>query len=478
MGLVKQPTPTTTDGGPKLSEAARHLVLPKGIVSTGWPSVRDILAKLNIVFDPWQEGACRAILGKRSDGLYAADAIVISIPRQVGKTFLIAWIIFALCIKFPGLTVIWTAHQFKTARETFDSLRAMATRRELVPHIDKARITTAAGNEAIPFRNGSRILFGARERGFGRGFTKVDVMVADEAQILSTNAMDDMVPATNVAPNPLVILMGTPPKPSDPGEVFTTHRAEALAGESDDTLYIEMSADEDADPTDREQWAKANPSYPHRTSARAIMRMRKHLTAESFVREGLGVWDPAEPLFVFSPGSWARCGSVEAPPPPAALGVAADVDQIWLSLGASSGGDCPHLGSVLRIRADRGRDHFVAEVKRISDEHQCAVVIDVKGPASYLIEDLDAAGVNLTRTGLEDLVQACANIKTAVEKHAVTHGNYTDLNDAVDAAGWRTVADRRVFTRKNGDTSMLEAVTLALWGASLDLDYDLMESFA
>jgi hypothetical protein len=474
MRLAVQPTPTIPAGGPKLSEVARHLVLPGGIETTGWPSVRDTCAKLNITFDRWQDGAGQAILAKRADGLYAADAIVISIPRQVGKTFLVAWIIFALCIKHPGLNCIWTAHRFKTARETFDSLRAMANRRELVPHIDKDRITTAAGNEAIPFRNGSRILFGARERGFGRGFAKVDVMVADEAQILSANAMDDMVPAMNQATNPLVFLVGTPPKPSDPGEVFTQIRDEAIRGESDDTLYIEISADQDADPTDREQWAKANPSYPHRTSARAVLRMRKHLTPESFVREGLGIWDPAVSLLVFGSGTWARCVSLDAPPRPAALGVAADLDQIWLSLGASSAGDVPHLGSVLRVRADRGRDGFVAEVKRIQDEQHCAVAIDVKGPASFLIEDLEEAGVRLTRTGLEDFVQACADIKAAVEEHTVTHGNYTDLNDAVDAAGWRTVGDRRVFARKNGDISMLEAVTLALWEASHD--YDLLES--
>ncbi len=30
-------------------------------------------------------------------------------------------------------------------------------------------------------------------------------------------------------------------------------------------MYIECTADEDAEPDDREQWAIANPSYPHRT---------------------------------------------------------------------------------------------------------------------------------------------------------------------------------------------------------------------
>jgi hypothetical protein len=71
-------------------------------------------------------------------------------------------------------------------------------------------------------------------------------------------------------------------------------------------------------------------------------------------------------------------------------------------------------------------------------------------------------------------VQACADMKTAVESGTITHGNYTELNDAVDAAGWRTVGDRRVFARKNGEISMLEAVTLAHWAAANE--YDLLDS--
>jgi len=70
------------------------------------------------------------------------------------------------------------------------------------------------GQQEITFTNGSRILFGAREGGFGRGFAGVDILVFDEAQILGQKALDDMVPAVNTAPNPLVIRLGTPPRPT------------------------------------------------------------------------------------------------------------------------------------------------------------------------------------------------------------------------------------------------------------------------
>lgn len=450
------------------------MVLPKDIASTGWPSAQATCVRLKITFDAWQDGAGTAILGKRKDGLYAADAVVLSIPRQVGKTFLIGSIIFALCISQPKTLALWTAHRYVTAEDTFNDLKAMAEKPEMAPHVRK--IYDSAGKQRIIFVNGSRIMFGARERGFGRGFKRVGILVFDEAQILTENAVDDMVPATNRHPNPLIFYMGTPPKPSDPSDHFMRLRQEAIDGESDDTLYIEMSADENADPLDREQWAKANPSYPHHTTARAMMRMKKNLGLESFIREALGRWDAAASLGVFDLGAWARIGPskdqrIEAPAPEA-LGIAADLDQVWLSLGATGTshrgdrGDKKHLGSVLRVRDDTGRKTFVAEVARIQQERSCVVAIDAKGPASYLIPDLEAAGVTLTRASLDDYVQACADLRALVNAGDAEHDRYDDLNDAVDAAGWRKVGDRRVFSRKSGDISMLEAVALALWGTS------------
>src|SRR5690606_10740658 len=183
-----------------------------------------------------------------------------------------------------------------------------ARRKKIAPHIK--RIVRGSGEEAVEFHNGSRILFGAREHEFGRGFDEVDVLIFDEAQILTENALDAMVPATNQSRQPsgaLLLFMGTPPKPPqgtlDRGEVFTRMRTEVLGGEDHDTGWVEFGADENYDPTmppaplsdrDWEQVAKANPSFQNDTPAEAILRMRKKLGPESFLREGLGIWDKLE----------------------------------------------------------------------------------------------------------------------------------------------------------------------------------------
>lgn len=439
-------------------------MLPKGIKTSGFPAVEATCAKLGLAFDSWQADLNRCILAKAKSGLYAADTVVISIPRQVGKTWDIGALVFADCIIHPGTTTVWTAHRFKVARETFDSLKAVAVSPELAPHIDADDITTAAGNEQIRFRNGSRIVFAARERGAIRGFTKVRRLILDEAQILTEHALSDLAPTMNQAENPQIILMGTPPKPTDPGEVFTRLRQEALDDDSDEVLYVEFSAEQDADPDDRKQWGIANPSHPKRTPTKAIMRMRKLLSLDDFMREALGVWDGDGHRLVMP--NWPHCATTNEQPPVAALGIAVDMDRVWISLGASSAGDTQHLGAVWRRRLDTDREFIISEVARIQSETGCAVVVDRKGPAGSLEDDLRMASINASMVGLDDYVAACAFVFDAVEAKEIEHGAYPELDAAVAAADIRKINDRWAWSRRNGDISMLEAVTLAAWKAS------------
>lgn len=472
---ARQPPPPTSHGmDRKLSDVARHVVKPEGIVSTAWPSVAATCKALTISFDQWQDGSGRLILAKHRDGLYAADLIVISIPRQVGKTFLIGWIIFALCIINPSLTVIWTAHRFKLARETFDQMRAMALLPSMHPHVDpKSGITTAAGNEAIRFRNRSRILFGARESGFGLGFTKVGVLVMDEAQRLSQTTMDDLVPTTNAAPNPLIIMTGTPPRPTDNGEVFAQLRRDALSGESEGVLYIELSADPDASIDDVEQLMKANPSVPHRTSMRAIKRMKKALGPESYRREGLGIWDDDIGHGALPKWDQRRADGLELGTP-GAVGLAASVDHAWGSIGAADGS--PGMVTVGAVDRRPGTAWLVAEAKRIQDTYGCSVIVDKRGPLADLVPTMVDAGVFPTLVDTGEFCDACAQVARAVEEGTLQHAAHPELDDAVHGASWRNIGDRRAFARKTSEISMLEAATLAAWGVLSGLNYDISQS--
>jgi phage terminase large subunit-like protein len=428
--------------------------------------VRDKSLELGIRFDPWQDGVGRIILSKRADGTYATSVggVVISIPRQVGKTYLFGAIVFALCLLVPGLTVIWTAHRLRTADETFTSMVGMTRRKKIAPYIDQ--VFRGSGDEEIRFRNGSRILFGARERGFGRGFAKVDVLVFDEAQILTENAIDDMVPATNQAPNPLLLFSGTPPKPIDPGEVFTAKRDKALAGHSDGMAYVEFSADEGADPDDRKQWSKANPSYPQRTPADAILRMRENLSEESFLREALGIWgstklEPVIPFDLWELDADGRSSALD----PVAFAVDVPPGRETCSV-AMAGRRADGLAHVEVVDHRKGTGWAVERLAELQKRWKpVAVVLDPSGPAGSLLPDLEAAGVKVTKTSATDMGRACGMFYDAATEGRLKHLDQPVLNSALGAARKRNLGDAWAWHRRDlTDISPLVACTLALFG--------------
>ena len=471
--------PTTKPSTRRLSEVASQLVIPEGIMTTGWPAVSSLCADWGVRFEGWQDGLGRVMLGKRDDGIYAATVggVVISIPRQVGKTFFVGMALIAMCVLFPGLKVVWTAHHMRTATNTFTSMQGMVKRRKVWPHI--ARIRQANGEQEIHFSNGSVLMFGARAQGFGRGFDEVDVEVFDEAQILNEKALADMVPATNQARHPhgaLVFYMGTPPRPSDPSEAFASRRKAALSGKSRNMVYVECSADEGADVDDRKQWAKANPSFPHRTPEASMLRMRENLASDDdWRREGLGLWDKFyETSHIFDLETWGSLASDAIPDRPDVIGFAVSVDQAWASVAAvASVARTPYLGAVVKRRQLRD---VAIEAARISREYGVDVAVDGRGPASRFVSLIEDEGGRVLVLSTSDYLDACADLTERVSSRRVRHGDHVELNDAVMVATVRDVGDRFAWKRRGGDISMLEAATCALWASSEMPSYELLES--
>lgn len=486
---------------PRLSEVARELVYPQGIVSTGWPRIQRRLSDMAVTFDGWQVGAGQLILGRDANGKYVATVggVTMSLPRQIGKTFTVGSLLVAMCLEYPGLRVVWTSHHLRTTTNTFRAMQGMVRRKRIAPHLAHNGIRTANGEQEIRFSNGSIIMFGAREHGFGVGIDAIDVLVCDEAQRLTSRALADMVPTTNQAKHQhgaLLFFIGTPPRPTDSGDEFGARRAKALAGTMLNGIYIEAGADPDGDFDSPEQWRKANWSYPHRTPHESMLRLRENLTdPEDWRREGMGVWDEPEETktSIFGAGRWEACAAprehvdgedlgdllIDLPTVPEAIGVAVSVDREWASIAAASlvdvtdpdDPDAEPIEKVFVTAVDRrpGVDWLPAELHRIQDKHDCLVVIDEKGPTKDVIPEIEDADVAIETRSLDEYAEACSRFFDKVRVRAVVHPNSTELDDAVSGAVWRTVGDRQVWGRRKSesDVSMLEAATLAAHAAEL-----------
>jgi hypothetical protein len=452
-------------------------VIPDGIVTTSWPRVVAKCRELAVEFDGWQHGLGSIALGKRADGKYAATVggVVLSIPRQVGKTFLVGMIVIALCLLHPGLTVLWTAHRTRTATKTFQTLKGMTSRAKVKPHMLEPR--NANGEQEVRFRNGSVIMFGAREQGFGRGFDEVDVEVFDEAQILTEKALEDMVPATNQSrqeAGALLFFMGTPPRPSDGdrGDEFTNRRAMALSGKARDMVYVELSADPDADPDDRKQWAKANPSFPGHTPVEAMLRMRANLTdVDSFRREGLGIWDDVAVNRPIPPAAWRAL----ADPKGAALSVsrvvlALDIPPERESAAIVACGFRPDESWQVEVVAhEPGTDWVVARLAAVAAARSISgVVIDQASAAASLIDAVESAGLRVIKASSRDMAAACGGLFDAVVASGLRQVPHPSMDAALAGAKRRKLGDAWALDRRSPgvDISPLVGAALAHWGAT------------
>lgn len=458
----------------RLSELARHLVVPDGIVGSDFNMVNRAAARIGIRYDMWQQGFLYLLLARKADGRYACGTAggVVSSCRQIGKTFTVGSAILLLAAARP-LKVIWTAHHTRTSDETFASLCSLAERPKLKPYV--AGIRRANGQQEIRLGNGSRIMFGARENGFGRGLTGVDMEIFDEAQILTVRALSNLVPITNTSPNPLIVFMGNPPKPGDPSDAFEEKRTRALSAGG--VLYVEFSADRDADPDDRAQWAKANPSYPERTDEDAILRMRENLPVDAFRREALGIWDETATSVAIDPAKWASAEATpETLPDGGTLNFGLDMppDRSVLTIGcAIRYPDGRALVQMADIK-DARHDGLQWAVDWLAERwlKTASVVIDSQSPATSLLPDLKRAHVRATVTGMNEMGRACGRFMDMLNDKTLIHLPDTmqpQLAAAVKGATIRPIGRSGAFGwNKLGsdvDISPLVACTLALWGA-------------
>ncbi|MEX3655258.1 terminase [Mycolicibacterium fortuitum] len=452
-------------------------MIPEGIVTSVFPRVQRRLESVGVEFDRWQQGLGTAALGCRADGKYAATVggAVASICRQTGKTYTVGGIQVGLCLEFPGFRSVWTSHHNRTTTNTFRSIQGLVRRKGIAPFIAPNGIRTANGEQEIRFTNGSIMMFGAREQGFGRGMDAIDSEVFDEAQILTLKALEDMVPATNQARNPhggLIWFIGTPPRPSDDGEAFAAKREQAISGKSKNIFYVELSADPESDPDDQEQWPIMNPSFPHRTPLEAMLRMRESIPDDdSWNREARGIWPAvSRHVPIVPPGVWRELASSgPADGPPAAIGVdMSHRGDISIAACWTRGGFPPHVEEIWGGADMPAAVEFLAQAASGIE-----VLIDAMSPAAQMIPTLQGMGFRVRRTSASDMGNACLLFETRANYEDLDGLTYRDpqgrLSSALKDAVKRPIGDAGKWGIDRRDSAAmiypLVAAVLALLGA-------------
>jgi hypothetical protein len=455
------------------------LTRPPFVNETAGREAIRLAESVGLFLDPWQKLVVRVALAEDRRGLYAAREVGCLVSRQNGKgAILEAIALHGLFVVGDPLT-LWTAHQFKTSSEAFLRVKGwIEGSKDLSRHVRS--VSTAHGEEGFVLHSGARLRFLARSKSSGRGFSPQRI-IFDEAQELAKVAIEAMLPSMRAQRNRQAIYTGTVPGPEiNHPEHWRRLRDRGRIGAGDRLAWLEWAPKGSETPDSaagidldsRRVWASANPGIGFRDglNLESLSADREGLDDDSFARECLSIW-PEQPSVdmdaAFGAGRWQSC-AVETlePPVPAAIGVAVSMDRAWSSIGAA-GGAKPHLGSVIRAP---GTGWVALEAQRIQTEHGCDVILDDRGPAATLKDELDDLGVRYMATTTAEYLDACAQLFDLVQNKGVEHAGYDDLDAAVGSAVKRPVGERWAWSRKTGDVSMLEAVTLALWGASREAE--------
>lgn len=420
--------------------------------------------------DDWQFTVLTSWLGLRPDGTWAAARCGLSVPRQNGKNALLEMReLFGLIVL--GEKILHTAHEVRSARLAFRRLLGFFQNEARFPELAAlvADVRQTNGQEAIVLRNGGTIEFGARSKNAQRGNT-ADVLVVDEAQEMSEEAVEALLPAISSAPlgNPQQIWTGTPPGPKANGDIFSRIRADGLEGKDRRLSWHEWSCEADADLDDFGSWAQSNPALGIRLQWDVAASERGTLTDDGFSRERLGMWDEASTNRVIDVTTWQLCAD-ELSRPSERFSLAVDVSPDRSVASVALGGQ--RLDGKWHVEVDEQRNGvgwlsaYVAERCERNDIR--AVVIDGASPAASIIDDLQSRKIKVTTTGSREMAQACGTFYDGTMESWLRHIDQPQLNTALGVARKRPLGDAWAWNRKNAtsDITPLVACTLALWGA-------------
>ena len=483
----------------------RHV--PDFAVTFG-PEVADVCARLDFAPDENQADILDARFAERDDGSPAAATVVVVCARQNLKTAVMEMGYLGDLLVMGVPEIVHTAHEFATARETFEHLHVMldstrwSSRRIL-------KVVETNGREAIIVRDPrtgrrSRIRFRARTKNGARGL-KASVLGLDEAFALQPSHMGALTPLLSTYANAQTVVGSSAGLAGS--SVLRGWRDAGRSGAGARLAYFEWADDPSAgEPCelgpecphlvgmpgcrldDEERMRRANPTAGIRISWDRIRQDRIDMPPLEFARERLGWWD--EPTD----------GAVEAIPSDAWTEAEDESSSIideysfGLSIAPSRGfaaiavaGRAVDSRVHLEVTSREGVSDYrpgvswvLPRLRELAESHPGARLVVLRGSASEtLLPALERIrGLEVVVVASAEYPAACGFVSDAADARNLAHLGQIELSAAVESAIRRPVADKAFQwgrRRSGGDISALVAATLAAWTlAPTDQTYDPM----
>jgi hypothetical protein len=419
---------------------------------------------------PWQRYVAD-VAGEVDDRCrYLYPLVIVSVPRQSGKTTLGLAQSVQRCLQGPNRRSWWTAQTGQDARDKFRELSAavlMSPLRDVVA--GKPRMQ--AGSECLTFVNGSTLRPHPPTRDALHG-KQSDHNDVDEAWSFDVPHGDGLfqaiTPTQATRPGAQTFIWSTR---GDADSIwFHDLIARALAGEPGIALF-DWGIPPGADPMDLDTVARHHPAHGYTITREALESARVALGAKpgEYAR-AYGNRETGGGERIYPAAAWEAAATTDdLPAGVPAYGVAVSADGSWSSLLAAVADDAGRPWVEL-VERRPGRAWVVDRVLSLNDVGQGVAVVR-RGPAGPVADALTLADVEVLDPGA-DYPAACMDLHDRITDENGPRARirvHEALDAAADVAGSRMVSDGGWVlsrTRSTGHIDAIEGATLAAWAVA------------
>jgi len=433
----------------------------------------------------WQEFVIDAILGLNDDDRFVSRDDGLCVARQNGKGVVLQAIELFVAFELGSAAgydlVVHTAHEFATCQRHQIYLDEVI---QNAPHLH-ARVKEsggykhANGQESINLKDGTSIVFKARTKAGGRGYS-ADLLVWDEAMVVPdevVGAQKPMLRASTGRHGVKTIYAGSAvdQEVHEYGINFARIRERGLE-QSPKVCYLEWSAPFDHPSQMTDELLRDVRLFPLGNPSMAeglILPETMMDEIEGFPRRtaavelhDVGDWprtDGVEEL-VFAIEAWDRLEQPDSVLQPY-YQLAYDVSPERRTSIAFAGYNQDRLWHVEIQESKQGTLWVPGRIAEMVESGNIDVVAcDAIGPAASLIPALEELGITVETVNSQEHAQACGRLVDMVADGTLAHLGSAELRDAIRGARTRQLGDAWAWSRKHSsvDISPLVAATLAL----------------
>jgi hypothetical protein len=435
---------------------------------------------------PWQRDIARVATELDPDtGEWAYSTVVIHIQRQAGKTTLMIPSNLHECLRNPDSYCWYTAQTRQAARDNFlrDVKPLIRSRISALVKLRKAN-----GSEGLEIKaNGSeyRVFSPGSEELHGKTNRRVTV---DEAWafdwLAGLELMQGIIPTFTTTAGQVWIQSTAGTAES---EFFldwiVKGRAAVEAGRNTDIAYFECSIPPDSDPQDlakphmRESFLKLvldnHPAYGHTLKVSAARAALLQLDPGEFARAYGNFWTPDAELPVLSASDYTTCTDKRPPqlwamPVPGAVALGFDVSEDDADHAIVAAWIDPDTGTLTLsvVAVEAGVAGLIPRLVDLIDEWEpVGIGYNDYGPAAAAGDEARRAGLPVTGLTGQKYATACAALKSAIGRHAVTIQPDPALTGAVSGLSRRNLGEAWKWDRRASGKSIATVVgaTVAKW---------------